>query len=120
MLAAARIVTLRPGAPGTKRLTAEYGERLICVRYRYDAASRRRVKTIEIVIEEAHWEQGTKSCSRTGQNREDLVHLRIGYQERDLQRRVRQAGGQWRPSRKVWEIARKQAIALGLANRIVR
>jgi hypothetical protein len=29
-------LTLRPGMPGTKRLLARYGERLVCVRYLYE------------------------------------------------------------------------------------
>lgn len=120
MSAVATVVTLRPGAPGTKRLTAEYGERLFCVRYRYDAASRRRLKTIEIIVEETVWEGEQNNRNPTGRDRADLVHLRIGYQERDLQRLVRQAGGQWRPGRKVWEIPHERAIALGLRSRIVR
>ena len=45
-------LTLRPGMPGTKRLVARYGERLICVRYLYDEARNRRLKTVELVIEE--------------------------------------------------------------------
>jgi hypothetical protein len=120
MSAAATVVTLRPGAPGTKRLTAQYGERLICVRYRYDAANHRRRKTVEIVVEETGWESGRKNRKQTSRDPKDLVRLRIGYQERDLQQRIRQAGGQWRPSRKVWEIAHELALALGLANRIVK
>ena len=29
---------LKPGQKGTKHLVAQYGDRLVCVRYRYDAA----------------------------------------------------------------------------------
>ena len=29
-------LTLKPGQRGTKQLVAEYGDRLVCVRYRYD------------------------------------------------------------------------------------
>lgn len=39
-------LTLTPGQPGTKRLVEQYGERLVCVRYRYDQLRRRRDKTI--------------------------------------------------------------------------
>jgi len=28
---------LKPGQQGTRRLLEEYGDRLVCVRYRYDA-----------------------------------------------------------------------------------
>jgi hypothetical protein len=30
-------VTLQPDQKGTKKLLAQYGEQLVCVRYRYDA-----------------------------------------------------------------------------------
>jgi hypothetical protein len=30
---------LKPGQKGTKQLLAQYGDRLVCVRYRYDAAA---------------------------------------------------------------------------------
>ena len=43
-------LTLRPGMAGTKKLLARYGERLVCVRYRYDSAAGRRVKTAELIV----------------------------------------------------------------------
>lgn len=38
---------LKPGQKGTKKLLAEHGDALVCVRYRYDEASRTRTKTVE-------------------------------------------------------------------------
>ncbi len=38
---------LKPGEPGTKKLLREYGDHLVCVRYRYDAQNRKRLKTVE-------------------------------------------------------------------------
>jgi hypothetical protein len=46
---------LKPGQNGTKKLVAEYGDALICVRYRYDRASCTRAKTVEIVVEKKSW-----------------------------------------------------------------
>jgi len=46
---------LRPGMSGTKKLLARYGERLVCVRYRYDRATGRRVKTAELIVEDVAW-----------------------------------------------------------------
>uniref|UniRef100_C6DYV4 Uncharacterized protein n=1 Tax=Geobacter sp. (strain M21) TaxID=443144 RepID=C6DYV4_GEOSM len=43
---------LKPGQKGTKRLVAEYGASLLCVRYRYDRIRGVRLKTVEIVLEE--------------------------------------------------------------------
>jgi hypothetical protein len=45
----------RPGQHGTREHVEKYGDKLICVRYRYDAATQRRYKTIEIIVDEAPW-----------------------------------------------------------------
>jgi len=42
---------LKPGPKGTKRLVAEHGDALVCVRYRYDEASSTRIKTVELIVE---------------------------------------------------------------------
>ena len=49
-------VTLKPGSNGTKKLVTQYGERLVCVRYRYDAVAQLRYKTVELVIEQLSWD----------------------------------------------------------------
>lgn len=46
---------LKPGQRGTKRLQAEYGDKLVGVRYRYDAQTKKRYKTVELVVEEVAW-----------------------------------------------------------------
>jgi len=38
-------------AKRNEKTGAEYGDALVCVRYRYDEASRTRMKTIELVVE---------------------------------------------------------------------
>jgi hypothetical protein len=43
---------MAPGAKGTRKLFRDYGARLVCVRYRYDEVRRKRLKTVEIVVEE--------------------------------------------------------------------
>ena len=45
-----------PGQAGTKRLVQQYGDRLFCVRYRYDTERRMRYKTAEIIVSEAPWQ----------------------------------------------------------------
>jgi hypothetical protein len=42
---------LKPGQKGTKALVEKYGDDLVSVRYRYDEASRTRIKTVELIIE---------------------------------------------------------------------
>ena len=40
---------------GVQRLD-QCGDRLLCVRYRYDAEEKRRYKTVELIVEEAAWD----------------------------------------------------------------
>ena len=44
-------LSLVPGQNGPKKLAARYGERLVCVRYRYDAQRKVRHKTVELIVE---------------------------------------------------------------------
>ena len=47
--------TSQAGAEGTKQLLAQYGDRLIRVRYRYDAQRKKRLQTVELVVAEPDW-----------------------------------------------------------------
>ena len=46
------LLHLKPGQKGTKQLLAQYGDRLVCVRYRYDAQRKKRFKTVELSVAE--------------------------------------------------------------------
>ena len=48
-------LTLHPGQDGAKRMQAQYGDRLVCVRYRYDERRQKRFKTVELIVEESDW-----------------------------------------------------------------
>src|SRR6266699_1220888 len=69
-------LTLRPGMAGTKKLLARYGERLVCVRYRYDSATGRRVKTAEPIVQDIAWAGRARKPRR---NDHDLVGVRIDW-----------------------------------------
>lgn len=56
--------TVAPPGPGTKSLLAEYGPRLVFVRYRYDTRKKRRYKTAEIIVDEGYWEPPKKKKKR--------------------------------------------------------
>jgi len=102
---------LRPGSRGTKKLLAQYGRRLICVRYRYDERLKRRYKTIELIVDEAVWEPGPPAGT--------MVGVRIRFEEEALRRRIKEAGGRWEPGTRLWRIRYNKAVKLGLRNRIV-
>jgi hypothetical protein len=95
-------------------LFAEYGEKLVCVRYRYDAANKRRIKTVELVIEEGPWQPRPPKIPSN-----QIMHLRIKYGEVALGRQVKAAGGKWNRESQVWELPYPEVLRLGLAERIV-
>ena len=107
-------LTLRPGMPGT--LLARYGERLVCVRYLYDEARRLRLKTVELVIEEAPWRGRARKPRRYDH---DLVGVRIDWHETELRIAVKKAGGIWRPRQKLWEVSWDAVRTLGIGHRVV-
>src|SRR5262249_12946847 len=76
-------LTLRPGRPGTKDLVAEFGDRLLCVRYRYDDEHHLRYKTAEVIIEAAPWTPARPFAAT------DVIELRIRPQERTLRHAAR-------------------------------
>jgi hypothetical protein len=106
-------LTLQPSQRGAKKLLAKYGDRLICVRYRYDAQHKRRLKTVELIVEEYPWSPETKQ-----QNDERKVHLRVAASEVEARRQVKGAGGVWNPQLGVWEISYARVVALKMENRI--
>ena len=115
----------KPGEPGTRKLVARYGERLVSVRYRYDPARGKRYKTVELIVAEEDWrppaEPKTEAAAPAPKPRTTpRVPVRIQYFEKDLQRRIRAAGGLWDPRRKLWYAPEEYVKRLGLGNRIVR
>ena len=90
-------VIIKPGQKGTKRLVEQYGDALMCVRYRYDAKAHKQYKTVEIIVSETDWiPPPAKYPDST------LVPLKIGIMETALQERVRSVGGRWNKQQQVW------------------
>lgn len=117
--------TLKPGQNGTKRLTEKYGSRLVCVRYKYDQTAGKRYVTVELIEEESDWTapaEASKAAPTTAALSTALdqrVAVRVAYGETELRKKIKAAGGIWRPRHKLWELRRTDAIALGIESRIV-
>ncbi len=105
---------LKPGQKGTKQLLAQYGDRLICVRYRYDAQRKKRFKTVELLVAERDREP-----PRPRVTHDQIVGLRVAFADVAVRDRVKQAGGTWNPERRVWQLRYDRVVALGLNGRIV-
>jgi hypothetical protein len=107
-------LTLHPDQDGAKALRAEYGERSVCVRYRYDVQNRKRYKTVELVIAEGTW---TPIAPIPAPGR--VVAIRVGATELEVRRQAKSAGGQWNAQRGVWKLRYDRVVALGLHPREV-
>jgi hypothetical protein len=105
--------TLRPGQNGTKRYAAQYGDQLICVRYRYDQQRRKRITTVELAVDEKDWLPGVLIA------KDQLIFVHVGYGETELRERIKEAGGFWDREKKLWRLAFSKAAQLGLEKRIV-
>ena len=47
--------TIKPRLNGTKKYLQQYGDQLVCVRYRYDKQHNRRQTTAELIVDELDW-----------------------------------------------------------------
>jgi hypothetical protein len=104
------VSTFRPGEKGTKRLLRDWGARLVCVRYRYNAQRKMRVKTAEIIVDEVAWTRKADAAHR----------IEIRSWEGKLREAIVAAGGRWDRELRVWVLAKGKVDKLGLARRAKR
>lgn len=110
--------TLSPGRPGTQRLQRKYGDRLVSVRYRHDPARKRRITTVELIVDEAPFLPRRPHERQLFPHPNRHVYVRIAFEETDLRQKVKDAGGRWDKDRKLWRLPFTKAVALGLRERI--
>ncbi len=105
---------LKPGQKGTRALVEKYGESLVCVRYRYDDASRTRIKTVELIVER-------KELSSTRKIIKDnvLVAVSIAYGEKELDRLAKKSGGRWDPDVKLWYVPQVNIQGTDLGKNVI-
>lgn len=72
---------LSPTTPGAKRFATRYGQTLVCVRYREDPQGKRRLTTVELIVDERPLPVP--------------AGVRIAYGETELRHQVKAAGGIW-------------------------
>lgn len=107
---------IRPTQPGAIKLAEQYGERLVCVRYRHDATGRYRYTTVELVVARSLVKPRPK---RQQQTKLQIVAIRLANAENDLHRLVHAHGGVWDGKARLWYLTHAATKALGLLNRVV-
>ncbi len=79
---------LKPGQRGTKSPAKKYGNALLCVRFRYDARLRQRLKTVELIVERSEW-----TPQQPQYTADTLVPLRIKASDMTTRCQDKAAGG---------------------------
>ena len=105
--------TLAPGQNGTKQLLKRYGDQLVCVRYRYDRARQKRLKTVELIVDEQDWVPDVIIPA------DRRVGLKIGFNETELREQLKKAGGYWNPGKKAWILSYHKVLQMGLEQRVI-
>ncbi len=112
-------LTLTPGQRGTKKLLQQYGDQLVCIRYRYNSELKKRFKTVELIIEESPWQsENGKGTSKKVSKYDRPVFLRVGIREFELREQIKSAGGRWDNIEKLWVLPYRKAVEFGLVSRI--
>lgn len=107
--------TLRPGQKGTGRFVRDWGDRLVCVRYRYDAKGKIRYTTVEIVTSEIRpW------TPPPAPHPDALVWLRVRPDEWRVIKGLRAERAFWDGSRKLWRARYESVERLRLRRRILK
>jgi hypothetical protein len=129
---------MAPHQPGAGRWSERFGAYLVCVRYRDDVDSQRRVVTVELVVDERplpeqRMESPTPSptpdpapapapsvllTALPPDHPAARVGVRIQREEHGERQRAKNVGAFWSPSRGLWLMTRAQAEAAGLSERI--
>lgn len=98
---------LSAGAHGTARWLGQFGKRLVCVRYREDPITGRKLTTVELIVDERAPKAGTR------------LLVKIEFHESGLRQRIRDHGGQWDHEHELWHLPYNAIEALGLQDRVL-
>jgi len=103
--------TIQPGEMGTKALLNEYGNKLVCVRYRTDKKAQKRYTTVELIINEKDIYIAKNEL---------YCWVKIHYNETELRQQAKNMGAKWHTNEKLWEMDYQTAKSLNLHKRIIK
>jgi hypothetical protein len=96
--------------PGAVKLTREYGDALVCVRYRVSPDGSERITTIELEVDRVAVQRKANP----------LVSVKIYPSEAKLAALAKTKGARFNAKTRLWRMHQNDAHALGLATRIAR
>jgi hypothetical protein len=105
--------TLWPPAAGTKRWQELYGDALLCVRHRHDAAGLRRVITVELVVGTVARRPGQPAMQDRAR-----YPVKLARCERELKAALKIRHAWWDPESGCWYVYGSTIRELHLEDRI--
>ena len=93
------------------KLTRQFGDALVCVRYRHDGAGKLRYTTVELVVEQ------TPIQPRASERM--LVSISHPIGDRTQRARAMALGAKWDQQEHVWKMSLRVARMLDVLDRIV-
>ena len=75
----------------------QYGDRLLCVRYRFDETRGMKIKTVELIVDE-------RPLTTPRFRNDDLVPIAVAYGEKELREQLRALRARWDAERKLWYV----------------
>ena len=99
---------IKPSQRGAIKITRNYGNELLCVRYRENPDGTERLTTVELVVERVMI-----------QKRDDpIVSFKIKSDEVDLRRLAQCKGATYDSKNQMWSLVRSEVLRMGLRSRI--
>ena len=114
--------TLSPGEPGTKQHQRRFGEKLVCVRYRYNDEKKQRYTTVELIVDQRpyiHYHAKAEKKTQAPEEKNKQVYLRIPFNDLEARNTVKKAGGSWDAVKRAWKIDKQTAIEIGMKERMI-
>ena len=104
-------LTPRPGQPGTLGLRKEHGNRLACVRHRYDEQACKRFKAAELIVESTDWDPHPKQDH-------EIVPVRVDWHKQELRDHVNRpaAGGTLSSVSGTFATTKSRVLAFSIAS----
>jgi len=89
----------------------KYGDALVCVRFRYDAETGQRVKTVELVVERKNLTPTSPEFTQ-----DTIVPLRVAASNMLIRSKAKSAGARWNPEKQLWYVSYSHVVGTELEN----
>lgn len=91
----------------------KYGDALVCVRFRYDASTGKRLKTVELIIEQSEWVPPPSRFTD-----ETIIPLRIDVTNLPIRNKAKAVGAKWSPEKQLWFVSHGKVVGTELEKHI--